>query len=57
MMIGGSILVAVLAILADLILGGLQKLIVSPGLQAAGRTAPRRLRVVPTRPEPVREAA
>lgn len=57
MMIGGSILVAVLAILADLILGGLQKLIVSPGLQATGRTAPRRLRAVPTRPEPVREAA
>lgn len=57
MMIGGSILVAVLAILADLILGGLQKLIVSPGLQATDRTAPRRLRAVPTRPEPVREAA
>ncbi|WP_405415280.1 ABC transporter permease [Pseudonocardia alni] len=57
-MIGGSILVALLAIIADLLLGGLQKLIVSPGLQATGRTAaPRRLRAVPTRPEPVREAA
>ena len=43
------VLVAVLAIVADLLLAGLQKLLVSPGLQAvpAGR---RRLRAVPDRP-------
>ena len=46
MMIGGSILVAVLAIVADLILGGLQRLIVSPGLQGSARAGPRRLRAV-----------
>jgi osmoprotectant transport system permease protein len=48
-MIAGSVLVAVLAIVADLLLAGLQKLLVSPGLQAvpAGR---RRLRAVPDRP-------
>lgn len=55
MMIGGSILVAAVAIIADLLLGGLQKLIVSPGLQGvAGRTGPRRLRAVPNRPTPAR---
>ncbi|MFP5020023.1 ABC transporter permease [Pseudonocardia phyllosphaerae] len=32
-MIGGSILVALLAVVADLVLGALQRLIVSPGLQ------------------------
>jgi osmoprotectant transport system permease protein len=44
-MIGGSVLVALLAIIADLLLAALQKLVVSPGLQAApsGR---RRLRAV-----------
>jgi osmoprotectant transport system permease protein len=47
-MIAGSILVALLAIVADLLLAGLQKLLVSPGLQipATGR---RRLRVVSDR--------
>lgn len=55
MMIGGSILVAALAIVADLLLGGLQKLIVSPGLQgAAGRAGPRKLRAVPNRTTPAR---
>jgi osmoprotectant transport system permease protein len=48
-MIGGSLLVAVLAIVADLLLAALQKLIVSPGLQAAPRAA-RRLRAVPDIP-------
>ncbi|MEQ3550779.1 ABC transporter permease [Pseudonocardia nematodicida] len=61
MMIGGSILVALLAILADLLLGGLQKLIVSPGLQAgrpaAGSPGVRRLRAVPSRPAADRDAA
>jgi len=44
-MIGGSILVAALAVVADLVLGGLQRLIVSPGLQqrAGPRRAPLRL--------------
>ena len=35
-MIAGSILVAVLAVVVDLALGGLQKLLVSPGLQTTG---------------------
>ena len=48
-MIGGSILVALLAIVADLLLTALQKLVVSPGLQAAPG-GPRRLRTVSTRP-------
>lgn len=54
-MIGGSILVAGLAIVADLLLAGLQKLLVSPGLRAvpAGR---RTLRVVPE-PRPAARAA
>ena len=47
-MIAGSLLVALLAIVADLLLAGLQKLIVSPGLQAVPRRGPRRLRAVPT---------
>jgi ABC-type proline/glycine betaine transport systems, permease component len=47
-MIAGSLLVALFAIVADLLLAGLQKLLVSPGLQAVpvGR---RRLRAVPDR--------
>jgi osmoprotectant transport system permease protein len=41
-MIGGSILVAVLAVVADLALAGLQRLLVSPGLRAgSGRRRPR----------------
>jgi osmoprotectant transport system permease protein len=57
-MIGGSILVAGLAIVADLLLAGLQKLLVSPGLRAAAtqRGGGRRLRAVPGRP-PTAEAA
>ena len=40
-MIAGVVLVALLAVVADLLLAGLQKLIVSPGLRAApGRVAP-----------------
>lgn len=54
-MIGGSILVAVLAIVADLLLAALQKLIVSPGLQAAPRTT-RRLRAAPDIPAAVSAA-
>jgi len=56
-MIGGSLLVALLAIVVDLLLAALQKVIVSPGLQAAPRSAPRRLRAVPTtRPAAARAA-
>jgi osmoprotectant transport system permease protein len=55
-MIGGSLLVAVLAIVADLLLAGLQKLLVSPGLQAAAQSGRRRLRAVPGR-APTAEAA
>ena len=47
-MIGGSILVAVLAIAADLLLAGLQRLVVSPGLQA--NRARRRSAVPASRP-------
>jgi osmoprotectant transport system permease protein len=43
-MIAGSLLVALLAIVADLLLAGLQKRLVSPGLRAAAPS--RRLRVV-----------
>jgi osmoprotectant transport system permease protein len=43
-MVAGSILVALLAIVADLLLAGLQRLLVSPGLRAA--PGPRRLRLV-----------
>jgi osmoprotectant transport system permease protein len=46
-MVAGSVLVAVLAIVADLLLAALQKLLVSPGLRAT--PAPRRLRLVPSR--------
>ena len=45
-MVAGSVLGALLAIVADLLLAGLQRLLVSPGLRAA-RT--RRLRPVPTK--------
>ncbi|MBC3193697.1 ABC transporter permease [Pseudonocardia sp. C8] len=46
-MIGGSVLVAVLAVVADLVLGGLQRLLVSPGLRQQVIGGPgRRLRVV-----------
>jgi osmoprotectant transport system permease protein len=56
-MIGGSLLVALLAIVADLLLASLQKLVVSPGLQAVPRSGPRRLRAVPTtRPAAARAA-
>jgi osmoprotectant transport system permease protein len=44
-MVAGALLVSLLAIVADLLLAGLQKLLVSPGLRAAP-TAPRRLRLV-----------
>jgi osmoprotectant transport system permease protein len=55
-MIGGSLLVAVLAIVADLLLAGLQKLLVSPGLRVSAAPGKRRLRVVPGR-APAAEAA
>jgi len=56
-MIGGSLLVALLAIVVDLLLVALQKIIVSPGLQAVPRSGPRRLRAVPTsRPAAARAA-
>jgi osmoprotectant transport system permease protein len=56
-MIGGSLLVAGLAIVGDLLLAGLQKLLVSPGLQvAAAQPGRRRLRAVPGR-APAAEAA
>ena len=55
-MIGGSLLVALLAIIVDLLLAALQKLIVSPGLQVVPRGA-RRLRAVPAaRPAAARAA-
>ncbi|MGD9989738.1 ABC transporter permease [Pseudonocardia sp.] len=47
-MIAGSILVALLAVAADLVLAGLQRLLVSPGLQTAGTG--RRVRALATRP-------
>jgi osmoprotectant transport system permease protein len=56
-MIGGSLLVALLAIVVDLLLVVLQKVVVSPGLQAVPRSGPRRLRAVPTtRPAAARAA-
>jgi osmoprotectant transport system permease protein len=54
-MIGGSILVAALAIASDLLLAALQKVLVSPGLQVAP-TRGRRLRAVPD-PRPAAQAA
>ena len=56
-MIGGSLLVALLAIVVDLLLVALQKVVVSPGLQAVPRSGPRRLRAMPTtRPAAARAA-
>ncbi len=55
-MVAGSILVAALAIVADLLLAGLQKLLVSPGLQVAPAAGRRRLRAVPD-PRPAAQAA
>jgi osmoprotectant transport system permease protein len=54
-MIGGSILVAALAIASDLLLAALQKVLVSPGLQLTP-TRSRRLRAVPD-PRPAAQAA
>jgi osmoprotectant transport system permease protein len=54
-MIAGSLLGALLAIVADLLLSGLQKLLVSPGLQAA--PGPRRLRLVSSRTPDAARAA
>jgi osmoprotectant transport system permease protein len=48
-MIGGSVLVALLAIVADLLLAGLQKLLVSPGLRVAPKVGRRRLHLVSDR--------
>ncbi len=54
-MIGGSLLVAGLAIIADLLLAALQKIVVSPGLQVAPRRE-RKLRAVPDLPDAVAAA-
>ena len=54
-MVAGSLLVAVLAVAAELLLAGLQKLIVSPGLRVA--PGPRRLRVVPSKTPDAARAA
>jgi osmoprotectant transport system permease protein len=54
-MIAGSVLVALLAIALDLLLAGVQKLLVSPGLRQA--PAPRRLRLVPTKTPDAARAA
>jgi len=54
-MIAGSLLVALLAVVADLLLAGLQKLVVSPGLRAA--PGPRRLRAVPSKTPDAAHAA
>jgi osmoprotectant transport system permease protein len=54
-MIAGSILVALLAVSVDLLLAGLQKLIVSPGLRAV--PGPRRLRAVPSKTPDAARAA
>lgn len=54
-MVAGSLLVALLAIVADLLLAGLQKLLVSPGLRAA--PGPRRLRAVTSRTANTPDAA
>ncbi len=54
-MVAGSLLVALLAIVADLLLAGLQKLLVSPGLRAA--PGPRRLRAVTPRTANTPDAA
>ena len=49
-------IVALLAIIADLLLAGLQRLLVSPGLRAASAT-PRRLRLVSTKTPDAARAA
>ena len=49
-MVAGSVLVALLAIAADLLLAGLQKLLVSPGLRAAPAPAPAAARPRPKTP-------
>jgi osmoprotectant transport system permease protein len=54
-MIAGSVLVALLAIALDLLLAGVQKLLVSPGLRQA--PAPRRLQLVPTKTPDAARAA
>lgn len=55
-MVAGSVLVALLAIVADLLLAGLQRLLVSPGLRAVP-AGPRRLRLVTTKiPDAARAA-
>jgi len=54
-MIAGSLLVAILAVAVDLLLAGLQKLIVSPGLRSA--PGPRRLRAVPSKTPDAAHAA
>ncbi len=54
-MVAGSLLVALLAIVADLLLAGLQKLLVSPGLRAV--PGPRRLRAVNPRTANTPDAA
>jgi osmoprotectant transport system permease protein len=55
-MTAGAVLVALLAIIADLLLAGLQRLLVSPGLRAASAT-PRRLRLVSTKTPDAARAA
>jgi osmoprotectant transport system permease protein len=55
-MTAGAVLVALLAIIADLLLAGLQRLLVSPGLRAAS-AAPRRLRLVSTKTPDAARAA
>jgi osmoprotectant transport system permease protein len=54
-MIAGSVLVALLAIVADLMLAGLQTLVVSPGLRIA--PGPRRLRPLTTKTPDAARAA
>ena len=54
-MIAGSVLAALLAVVADLLLAGLQRLLVSPGLRAA--PGPRRLRLVPSKTPDAARAA
>jgi osmoprotectant transport system permease protein len=55
-MVAGSVLVALLAIVADLLLAGLQRLLVSPGLRAAP-AGPRQLRLVTSKTPDAARAA
>lgn len=55
-MIAGSVLVAALAVVADLLLAGLQRLLVSPGLQQAAGAGGRNLGAVPDRVPAARAA-